>query len=373
MPRRVTDGASLDLEKLICLALPICQEAGVSCPRTGPGPKPTYSDSQIAVMIMCGVLKKKKSKSAQYRFVQQHAEMIKRLLALERIPARSSFFARYQQVDPVVQKGIELQGRAALREHVADARVVAADKSLMRARGPEWNQKDRKRKRVPKYLHGLDREATWGKSDYHGWTYGYSYEVVVTATKDSVILPLLASVDVGSTNEHKSVVDKLDRLPPSTREVLIDPGYDSNDLADRVELDKHENPTGRHYVCPPQKGYVSEDPRTRTTRAATSAASQTPGVPAQSPRPQTLRPSQGDGRTVQRHVQGDVRAGGSCVASRAAQQPHGSADGDLRVSIARALSLEARATKRTGAVYSGWFMTKKYRTGSDKNVCPTDL
>lgn len=260
MPRRVTDGASLDLEKLTCLALPICQEAGVSCPRTGPGPKPTYSDSQIAVMIMCGVLKKKKSKSAQYRFVQQHAEMIKRLLALERIPARSSFFARYQQVDPVVQKGIELQGRAALREHVADARVVAADKSLMRARGPEWNQKDRKRKRVPKYLHGLDREATWGKSDYHGWTYGYSYEVVVTATKDSVILPLLASVDVGSTNEHKSVVDKLDRLPPSTREVLIDPGYDSNDLADQVELDKHENPTGRHYVCPPQKGYVSEIP-----------------------------------------------------------------------------------------------------------------
>ena len=260
MPRRVTDGASLDLENLILLAKPICQEAGVSCPRTGPGPKPTYSDSQIAVMIMCGVLKKKKSKSAQYRFVQQHAEMIKRLLELERLPARSSFFARYQQLWPVVQKAIELQGRAALREPVAEARVVAADKSLMRARGPEWNQKDRQRNRIPKYLHGLDREATWGKSDYHGWTYGYSYEVVVTATKDSVVLPLLASVDVGSTNEHKSVVDKLDRLPPSTREVLIDPGYDSNDLADQVELDPHEKPTGRHYICPPQKGYVSKIP-----------------------------------------------------------------------------------------------------------------
>jgi len=260
--RRVTDGASLDLEDLIVLAVPICREAGRLCPRTGPGRKPDFDDWKIAVMILCGVIKKKKSKSAQYRLVclPQNADLLKGLLDIDRMPARSSFFDRYKRVWPLVQKAIELQGRTALREHVADARVVAADKSLLAARGPQWNTKDRKRNQVPEYLRGVDREADWGKSDYHGWVYGYSYEVMVTATKDSVILPLLASVDSGSTNEHKSVVSKLNRLPPSTRTVLVDPGYDSNDLADQVELDSKERPNGRRYVCPPQKGFVSQIP-----------------------------------------------------------------------------------------------------------------
>jgi hypothetical protein len=213
-------------------------------------------------MILCGVLKKKKSKSAQYRLITQphNAQMLKRLLHIQRLPARSSFFDRYKRIWPVVHKAIELQGRAAIREHVVDARVVAADKSLLKARGPQWNVKDRKRNKVPKYLRGLDRQADWGKSDYHGWVYGYSYETLVTASKNSLIFPLLASVDVASTNEHKSVVDKLSRLPPSTTTVLVDPGYDSNDLADQVELDAKERPNGRRYVCPPQKGFVSDKP-----------------------------------------------------------------------------------------------------------------
>jgi hypothetical protein len=260
--RRVTDDASLDLEHLIPLAVPVCRQAGHLCPRTGPGRKPQYDDWKIAVMILCGVLKKKKSKSAQYRLIcqPQNARMLQRLLELDRIPCRSNFFERYKRIWPVVQKAITLQGRVALREHVADAQVVAVDKSLMKARGPEWNTKDRKRNIVPKYLHGLDRQADWGKSDYHGWTYGYSYEVVVAATRGSIFLPLLASVDVASTNEHKSVVAKLDDLPASTRTILVDPGYDSNDLADRVELDEKERPNGRRYICPPQKGFVSDKP-----------------------------------------------------------------------------------------------------------------
>jgi hypothetical protein len=256
----------LDLEHLIRSAIPICREAGRLCPRTGPGRKPEcYEDWEIAVMILCGVIKKKKSKSAQYRLIclPDNAAMLKRLLKLERLPCRSNFFARYQRVWPVVQKAIELQGRVALKEHVADAKLVAIDKSLMHARGPEWNQKDRKHDVVPNGLRGVDRQADWGMSDYHGWVYGYSFEVMVAATKDSVVLPLLASVDTASTNEHTSVVAKLDHLPASTRTVLVDPGYDSNDLADRVELDdRDERPTRprRRWVCPPQKGFVSQIP-----------------------------------------------------------------------------------------------------------------
>jgi hypothetical protein len=211
-------------------------------------------------MILCGVLKKRKSKSAQYRFMQKNGDLFKRLLNLDTLPARSRFFARYQQVWPMVHKAIELQGRQAIQEHVADAKVVSADKSLMAARGPQWNQKDRKAKRIPRGLRGVDQQADWGCSAYNGWVYGYSYEVAVTATSGSVVLPLLASVDVASAKEQKSFAGKIAALPRSTRSLLVDPGYDSNDQADQFELDKRERPVGRRWVCPPQKGFVSQRP-----------------------------------------------------------------------------------------------------------------
>jgi hypothetical protein len=261
----------LDLEDLIRSAVPICQQAARQCPRTGPGRKPDFDDWKLAVMILAGVLKRRKSKSAQYRLIcrRDHAEMLKRVLALDRVPARSTFFDRYTRVWPLAQRAIQLQGRLALREHVADAKEVSADKSLMAARGPQWNVKDRKRGHVPKGLRGLDRQADWGKSEYHGWVYGYSFEVAVTATAGSVVLPLLASVDVASANENRTFPAKIDRLPRSNCTLLVDAGYDSNDSADRFELDDRERPRRGprrhprrrlHYVCPPQKGFVSAVP-----------------------------------------------------------------------------------------------------------------
>jgi hypothetical protein len=286
MSRRVKDGASLALHDLVALAIPVCREAQRLCPRTGPGRKPDFEDWQLCVIVLCGVMKKKKSKSAQYRLAAANADLLGRLLGLDRFPSRSTFFDRYKRLWPLVQRAIELQGRVALREHVADAQTVAADKSLAAARGPQWNQKDRKAGRVPPKLRGLDRDADWGKSDYHGWVYGYSYEVAVTATAGSVVLPLLASVDVASANEHRTFPPKIDRLPPSNLDLLVDAGYDGNDPADRYELDpgrrrccrgpeqarKRTRATikGRgqnrrrqrepHYVCPPQKGFVSAVP-----------------------------------------------------------------------------------------------------------------
>ena len=71
---------------------------------------------------------------------------------------------------------------------IADPNTAAVDKSLLEARGPKWHKKDRQAGRIPKGLHGVDVESTWGYSDYHGWVQGYSYEVVVTATADEALV-----------------------------------------------------------------------------------------------------------------------------------------------------------------------------------------
>src|SRR3974377_1607686 len=54
------------------MALPLFREAERQCPRTGPGRKPQIPDWLIAVLIMIAVLKRKKSKSAQYRYLTEH-------------------------------------------------------------------------------------------------------------------------------------------------------------------------------------------------------------------------------------------------------------------------------------------------------------
>jgi hypothetical protein len=53
------------------MAVPIVQEAERQCPRTGPGAKPEIPDWFIGALIMVAVLKRKKSKSSQFRFLSE--------------------------------------------------------------------------------------------------------------------------------------------------------------------------------------------------------------------------------------------------------------------------------------------------------------
>jgi hypothetical protein len=236
---------------------------------------PDFSDWKMAVLIMAATMKGRKSKSAQYRFLYQHRRKFKRWLGLKRFPARSTYFDRYRKVHRLFEVAIVLQGKQALKEGVTSARSVAADKSLLSARGTPWHGKRRCKGKVPPELHGVDRQADWGYSPYHKWVYGYSYEVMTTADEKSVHFPLAATAGLASASEYTSFPAKLQHLPASTRFVLADSGYDSNAIADSVEWDERGRRTGRRYLCPPNsrnRPGRSSKPRTghmsRVERAA---------------------------------------------------------------------------------------------------------
>jgi hypothetical protein len=231
------------------MAIPICQAAQSQCPRRGPGHPPEFEDWQIAVLILVGVLKRRKSKSAQYRFLHEHQAMLQHWLKLDRFPARSTYFTRYRRAYPVFGVAVAIHGRICHQEGLVDSRAVAVDKTLLVARGPV---RHRRRGRPCRASPGVDVEADWGYSEHHGWVYGYSVEVVVSATKGSLILPLLASADVASRHESRSLAEKVPLLPHATRYVLADRGYDSNDNGEAIEYDPQGRPTGRHLVCPLQ-------------------------------------------------------------------------------------------------------------------------
>lgn len=251
MSKRATEGTCL--AALVRMARASCRAAERRCPRTGRGRPPAYADAAIATLIVVAVLHGRKTKSAQYRFLYEHRRQLLRWLGLRRLPARSTFFRRYGQAHPFLPAAIREQGRRALREGVSDAEVVAVDKSMVRAAGPQWNQRQRKRDEVPQGLRGLDREADWGYSKHQRWVYGYSFEVVVTATKGATVLPLLASADGASASEHRSFGPKIPQLPRRTRYVLADRGYDNNRYGEAIEYHASGRRTGRRFLCPPQK------------------------------------------------------------------------------------------------------------------------
>lgn len=250
MSTRAKEGTLL--EGLLTLAIPLLQKAEVPPTPARPGRVPIYRDWQIAMMILPGLLKKRKSKSAVFCQMNARKELLLKLLNLERLPARSTFMERYDRVWPMVQQAILLQGRVAVRDKLAMPKHVAADKSIIKARGPVWHQKFRKKGIKPK-LRGLDFQAGWGRSASKGWSWGYSYEVAVCAGKDALLFPLLASVDTAQACEMTTLTQKICQLPKGTQTLAIDKGYDSDRLGDLFEFKGGKRRKGRHFLCPPHR------------------------------------------------------------------------------------------------------------------------
>lgn len=51
--------------------------------------------------------------------------------------------------------------------------MISADKMMNKASGPVWHKKWKEKGIIPKGLRGVDREATWCKSESDGWVYGH--------------------------------------------------------------------------------------------------------------------------------------------------------------------------------------------------------
>jgi len=85
------------LAALVRMAMPLCKQAEREHPRTGPGRKPDHPDWLLAVLIMTAVVKQKKTKSAQYRWIGNHRKALMQMLNVKTLPARSTYFDRYHR------------------------------------------------------------------------------------------------------------------------------------------------------------------------------------------------------------------------------------------------------------------------------------
>lgn len=105
---------------------------------------------------------------------------------------------------------------------VFSSHILVEDASLFKALGPVWHQSDRKANRIPERLRNLDTEASWGKSGYHGWVYGYALHLTCNRSG----FPKLVQVETASKDESHILEQKTEtifRLAP--RALVADNAY----------------------------------------------------------------------------------------------------------------------------------------------------
>ena len=133
------------------------------------------------------------------------------------------------EIAPQAEVQIQALGLVLSLEAVTDATVAASDGSVFATPGPVWHKADKQAGIIPEGLRGLDTEADWIQSTYHGWVYGYKAHVTISTAPTTVRVVLSAAV-TGSACESHVLQAQLDDLPPLVNTLLLDAGYDDGDL-----------------------------------------------------------------------------------------------------------------------------------------------
>ena len=138
-------------------------------------------------------------------------------------PSHGTLSRRYAALVPLLRDFTEFIARRPATVALGfGADVVYTDKSLFRACGPVWHQRDRVRGQVPAGLRHVDKTAAWSYSGYHGWVHGYGLHLTCTRAG----FPVLFDVLPAHVNERKALDVQGPRLVTNgVRCIVADSGY----------------------------------------------------------------------------------------------------------------------------------------------------
>jgi hypothetical protein len=167
-----------------------------------------YEDKVLIVFFTIMMVRRITAFKAQHRWLENHPEEVAQL-RFDQVPHRTTLFRRFKSLYSTVQAFIAFLGNwASALSPEFDSRVLIEDGSLFKARGPVWHQSDRKAGRIPEKLRNLDTDASWRKSAYHGWVYGYSLHLSCNRAG----FPKLAQVETASVSESEVLEQKQNAL-----------------------------------------------------------------------------------------------------------------------------------------------------------------
>lgn len=205
------------LNDYVQLMVTLFEKFEQSGPKKSYGPTSyTYSNKVLIVFFTMMQFRRVYQFKTQRRWLEKHSE-IGQALGFQTIPHRTTLSRRYKALYQPLQAFTRFVGDyvSQLAEQFSRQHLIE-DKSLFKALGPVWHQKDRKAGRIPAKLRALDTDATWGKSGYQGWVYGYSLHL----TCNQAAFPQLIEVESGAVSEAEVFARKepiiLEHLKPQT-------------------------------------------------------------------------------------------------------------------------------------------------------------
>ena len=176
----------------------------------------TYCTRSFIIFFMLMQFRGIYAFKTQWRWLTNHPEVLQ-TLGWQQPPHRTTIARRYKALYEGIEAFILFIGQYAadLSEQFNPTDLVV-DKSLFKARGPVWHQTDRKVGKVPTHLRNLDTDATWSKSSYHGWVYGYGLHIICTQDAFPTLITVKsASVSESWVIDHKAP-EILTHLSPQT-------------------------------------------------------------------------------------------------------------------------------------------------------------
>ena len=167
-----------------------------------------YQNQSMIVFFMWMQFKRVYKFKTQWRWLKQHPESLS-VLAWKAVPHRSTISRRYKALYDVVQAFGAFLGQESEPLGVEmSTKHLNEDQSLFKAEGSVWHQSDRKEGRIPEKLRNLDTDATWKKSGYHGWVYGYGIHLTTTQAG----FPVLMEVETATFSEKQAIERKEERI-----------------------------------------------------------------------------------------------------------------------------------------------------------------
>jgi Transposase DDE domain len=192
-----------------------------------------YSDSLMVKALIIMIVKRLYSAYSLLAFLEQgtiETEQLKGLLRENgQFPSRRTWERRLARLPERLPGLIGALGRELVRllqPWAESGRAVAIDSTPMEAKGGVWHKKDREKGHVPHT--SIDTEAHWGKSDYHGWYYGWKLHLTVTVA--AVWIPLSARLTPANIYDGNEAIALLEEISPEARFVLGDNHYKTPDI-----------------------------------------------------------------------------------------------------------------------------------------------
>ena len=193
-----------------------------------------YPNKLIIKALLIMIVKRLYTAYSLLAYLEQETvqtQLLKEQLQIEgRFPSRRTWERRLERLPDTLPSLIGALGRELVRliqPWAKTGRAVAIDSTPLRAKGGVWHKKDREKGEVPHS--SIDTEAHWGKSDYHGWFYGWKLHLSVTVA--ALWIPLAARLTPANEYDGNHAIALLTQLPPQARYVLGDNHYKTPQIA----------------------------------------------------------------------------------------------------------------------------------------------